>query len=44
MIRSCLKTAVRPLWKNRGSTTINGIGLAVSLAVALLVLLFMRQQ
>ena len=44
MIRSYLKTAVRTLWKHRGTTAINGIGLAVSLAVALLVLLFMRQQ
>lgn len=44
MIRSYFKTAVRALWKYRGSTAINGIGLAVSLAVALLVLLFMRQQ
>jgi len=44
MIRSYLKTAVRTLWKHRGSTAINGIGLAVSLAVALLVLLFVRQQ
>ena len=44
MVRSYLKTAVRTLWKHRGSTAINGIGLAVSLAVALLVLLFMRQQ
>ncbi|WP_103028854.1 hypothetical protein [Salinibacter altiplanensis] len=44
MIQSYLKTAVRPLWKHRGTTAINGIGLAVGLAVALLVLLFVRQQ
>ena len=44
MIRNYFKTAARTLWKHRGTTAINGIGLAVSLAVALLVLLFMRQQ
>ena len=44
MIRNYFKTAARALWKHWGTTAINGIGLAVSLAVALLVLLFMRQQ
>lgn len=44
MIRNYFRIAIRALWKHRGSTAINGIGLAVSLAVALLVLLFMRQQ
>ena len=44
MIRNYFKTAARTLWKHRGTTAINGIGLAVSLAVALLVLLFVRQQ
>ena len=44
MIRSYLKTALRTLWKHRGFTAINVVGLAVSLAVALLVLLFVRQQ
>lgn len=42
MIESYLKTALRTLWKHRGFTAINVIGLAVSLAVALLVLLFVR--
>jgi putative ABC transport system permease protein len=44
MIRSYLTTALRTLWKHRGFTAVNVVGLAVSLAVALLVLLFMRQQ
>ena len=44
MIRSYLTTALRTLWKHRGVTAINVVGLAVSLAVALLVLLFVRQQ
>jgi putative ABC transport system permease protein len=44
MIRSYLKTALRTLWKHRGFTAVNVVGLAVSLAVALLVLLFVRQQ
>ncbi len=44
MIRSYLKTALRTLWKHRGFTIVNVVGLSVSLAVALLVLLFVRQQ
>ncbi|MFB6232028.1 MAG: ABC transporter permease [Salinibacter sp.] len=44
MFWSYLKTAGRTLWKHRGFTAINVIGLSVSLAVALLVLLFVRQQ
>jgi putative ABC transport system permease protein len=41
---SYLKTAVRSLWKHRGFTAINVVGLAVSLAVSLLALLFVWQQ
>ena len=44
MFWSYFKTAARTLWKHRGFTAINVVGLSVSLAVALLVLLFVRQQ
>ena len=44
MIRSYLKTAIRTLRTHWGFTAINVVGLSVSLAVALLVLLFVRQQ
>ncbi|WP_103019078.1 ABC transporter permease [Salinibacter altiplanensis] len=44
MLRNFLTVAVRNLRRNGGTTAINIFGLAVSLAVVLLVLLFVREQ
>ncbi|PSQ74593.1 MAG: hypothetical protein BRD34_00225, partial [Bacteroidetes bacterium QH_6_64_77] len=44
MIRNYFKTAARILWKHRGTTAINVLGLAAGMAVCLLVgLLFWDQ-
>jgi putative ABC transport system permease protein len=44
MLRSYLKTAGRTLWKHRGITAINVLGLAVGIAVCLLVGLLIWDQ
>ncbi len=44
MLRNYLKIAVRNLWRHRATTAINLLGLAVSLAVCFLVVLFLHQQ
>ena len=44
MLRNYVTMAVRNLWKHRVSSSINLFGLAVSLAVCLLLLLFLRDQ
>jgi putative ABC transport system permease protein len=44
MLRNYLTTAIRNLWRHRATTAINLVGLAVSLAVCFLVVLFLHQQ
>jgi len=44
MLRNYLKIAARNLWRHRTTTAINLLGLAVSLAVCFLVVLFLHQQ
>jgi putative ABC transport system permease protein len=44
MLRNYFTIAWRTLWRNRSTTAINLIGLAVSLAVCFLVVLFVHQQ
>ncbi len=44
MIRNILKTAFRNLWRNKGFTVINISGLALGLAVCLLIALFVNDE
>jgi putative ABC transport system permease protein len=44
MLRNYLKTAVRSLWKNKGFSTINILGLAIGLATCLLILVFVMDE
>jgi putative ABC transport system permease protein len=44
MIRNYLKVAFRNLWKNKGYSAINVIGLAVGLATCLLILLYVWDE
>ena len=44
MLRNYLAVALRNLWRHRTTTAINLVGLAVSLAVCFLVVLFLYQQ
>ena len=44
MFRNYLKTAFRNLWKNKGSSAINIIGLAVGLATCLLITLYVMDE
>lgn len=44
MVKNYLKVAWRNLWRHRTTTAINLVGLAVSLAVCFLVVLFLHQQ
>jgi putative ABC transport system permease protein len=44
MFRNHLKVALRTLWRERGYTAINVIGLAVGLGCCLLVALFVREE
>jgi putative ABC transport system permease protein len=44
MLRNYLKIAARNLWRHRTTTAINLVGLALSLAVCFLVVLFLHQQ
>ena len=44
MLKNYLKTAVRTLWRDRRFAAINVSGLAVGMAVCLLMLLFVRQH
>jgi putative ABC transport system permease protein len=44
MIGSYLKTALRALWRHRGTTVINVVGLGVGIAVSVLLLLFIRSE
>ncbi|NBC01536.1 MAG: FtsX-like permease family protein [Bacteroidetes bacterium] len=44
MLRSYLTTTLRTLWKHRGTTTINVLGLAAGMAVCLLVALLFWDQ
>ncbi len=44
MFRNYLKVALRNLWKNKGYSAINIIGLAVGLATCLLILLFVWDE
>jgi putative ABC transport system permease protein len=44
MIRNYLKTALRSLWKNKGFSAINIIGLAIGLATCLLILIYVMDE
>lgn len=44
MFRSCLKTAIRSLWKKKAYTAINIIGLATALGVCVLIVLYMFDE
>ncbi len=44
MIRNYLKIAFRNLWKNKGFSAINIFGLAMGLAICLLIILFVKDE
>ena len=44
MLRNYLKTALRNLWKSKGFSAINIIGLAIGLATCLLILIFVMDE
>src|SRR5580692_4588482 len=44
MLRNYLKTAFRNLWKNKGFSTINILGLAIGLATCLLILIYVADE
>src|SRR6185503_5517785 len=44
MLKNYLKVALRNLWKNKGFSAINIIGLAVGLATCLLIVLFVQDE
>ncbi|HEV9038415.1 MAG TPA: ABC transporter permease, partial [Puia sp.] len=44
MIRNYFKTAIRNLWKSKGFSAINIIGLAIGLATCLLILIFVMDE
>src|ERR1700733_1303589 len=44
MIRNYLKTAIRSLWKNKGFSAINIVGLAIGLATCLLIIIYVMDE
>jgi putative ABC transport system permease protein len=44
MLRNYLKTAIRNLWKSKGFSAINIIGLAIGLSTCLLILIFVMDE
>jgi putative ABC transport system permease protein len=44
MLRNYLKSAMRNLWKNKGFSTINILGLAIGLATCLLILIYVADE
>src|ERR1700754_280603 len=44
MLRNYLKTALRNLWKNKGFSAINIIGLAIGLSTCLLILIYVMDE
>ena len=44
MIRNYIKTALRNLWRYRGYTFINILGLAIGLASVLLIMLYVQSE
>jgi putative ABC transport system permease protein len=44
MLRNYLKTALRNLWKNKGFSAINILGLAIGLATCLLILIYVADE
>src|SRR5580693_2674870 len=44
MIRNYLKTAIRSLWKNKGFSAINILGLAIGLATCLLIVIYVMDE
>jgi putative ABC transport system permease protein len=44
MLRNYLKTAFRNLWRNKGFSSINILGLAIGLATCLLILIYVRDE
>ncbi len=44
MLRNYLKTALRNLWKNKGFSAINILGLAIGLATCMLMLIYVKDE
>src|ERR1700748_3369166 len=44
MLRNYLKTALRNLWKNKGFSLLNIVGLAIGLATCLLILVYVMDE
>lgn len=44
MLRNYLKTAFRNLWRNKGFSAINILGLAIGLATCLLILIYVTDE
>ncbi len=44
MLKNYLKIAIRNLWKNKGFSFINIFGLAIGIAVCLLIMLFVIDE
>src|SRR5947209_4696682 len=44
MLRNYLKTALRNLWKNKGFSAINILGLAIGLATCLLIIIYVMDE
>src|ERR1700741_5336388 len=44
MLRNYLKTALRNLWKSKGFSAINIVGLAIGLSTCLLILIFVMDE
>ncbi|MGB0931361.1 MAG: ABC transporter permease [Chitinophagales bacterium] len=44
MYRNYLKTALRNLWRNKGTTFINVFGMSVALAVGIIIFLYVRNE
>src|ERR1700733_15026316 len=44
MIRNYLKTALRNLWRNKGFSLINILGLAIGLATCLLIIIYVMDE
>ena len=44
MLKNYLKTAIRNLWRFKGYTFINVMGLAIGMAACMLILLFVKDE
>jgi putative ABC transport system permease protein len=44
MIRNFLKVAIRNLWRNKGFSAMNIVGLAIGMVAAMLILLWVQNE